>query len=90
MLLVILAHPFDQKMDMWFMLDGGYDVDDQEWEESVNFTCSMASQCSVSQTDTQVGFSVYGEESHIEYAFENTTDYGDFETAAYATERPKR
>ena len=81
---------FDPKVDMWFMLDGSYDISDEDWETSVNFTCSAASKCSISEEETQVGFSVYHEESHIEYAFENTSNYDDFQTAAYKAEKPER
>ena len=77
-------------MDMWFMLDASYDVNDEEWENSVNFTCSMASQCNISPTETQVGFSVYAETNTVGFGFENTTDYDDFQTAANAVEKPER
>ena len=72
------------------MLDGSYDVSEEEWESSVNFTCSAASKCSISKNETQVGMSVYNYENDIDYAFENTSNYDDFQTAAYATEKPER
>ena len=72
------------------MLDGSYDVSDDEWNDSVNFTCSMASQCNISPTETKVGFSVYAEENEIGFGFENTTNFEDFQTAANAVEKPER
>ena len=72
------------------MLDGSYDVSDEEWESSVNFTCSAASQCSISEEDTHCGLSVYNYDHEIEYGFDNASTYDDFQDVAQATEKPER
>ena len=72
------------------MLDGCEDVSDIEFEHSVNFTCSMANQCNISQHKTQVGCSVYSNETEFEYEFYNTSSYDDFSSSLYDIDRPER
>lgn len=75
------------KTDMWFICDASDSVSDEDFDYSINFTCSMASQCSIGKTETQCGLSTYYHDHEIEYEFENTTNYEDFETAAQSIEK---
>ena len=71
------------------MLDGSYDVNDEEWDKSLNFTCSMASQCSISPDETRVGFSIYSDHNEIGCGFGNASSYEEFKNIAYDSEKPE-
>ena len=72
------------------MLDGCEDVTDKEFEDSVNFTCAIASKCAISKEESQVGCSVYSSKNEFVYGFYNTSDYDDFSSAVYGIQKPAR
>ena len=75
------------KTDIWIVCDSSDSVSEDEFESSINFTCSMASQCTIGKTKTQCGMSTYYHEHEVKYEFDDTTNYEDFQTVALSTEK---
>ena len=82
-------YKMEQKADLWFMLDGSETVTKDEFDSSLTFASSTASQCSLSMSETRCGVSVFADSNEIEQSFDDTTNYEDFETTVKAIEQPE-
>ena len=71
------------------MLDGCENIGNEEFEQSMNFTKSLASSCSVSKSKAQFGCSVYSYENKMEHDFSETTNYDSFANSVDNIEKPK-